>query len=120
MTPDLQNTIALLTRTPASLQALLAGLPENWTAGNEGAGTWTVVEVLGHDASTPGVASAGPMAIYVSNQGDGQKATDEEQGLAAIALARHLSSHAGAGSTWSALPTLSERARLARSVAPHS
>jgi len=46
--PELHQTIALLQRTPAALQAQLAGLPEGWTTRNEGDGTWTVVEVIGH------------------------------------------------------------------------
>ncbi|HEY0140437.1 MAG TPA: DinB family protein [Thermoanaerobaculia bacterium] len=48
MTHDLTDTIALLTRTPAALDALLRGLPESWTARNEGEGTWTVFDVVGH------------------------------------------------------------------------
>jgi hypothetical protein len=45
---SLQNTIALLTRTPAALDALLRGLPEIWTHRSEGENTWTVFEVLAH------------------------------------------------------------------------
>jgi hypothetical protein len=45
---DLQNTIALLSRTPGALDALLHGLPEAWTHQNEGEGTFTVVDVVGH------------------------------------------------------------------------
>lgn len=45
---DLDNTIALLERTPASLGALLRNLPEIWTQRNEGDGTWTVCNVVGH------------------------------------------------------------------------
>lgn len=45
---DLHNTIALLSRTPAALDALLRGLPEEWTQRNEGEGTFTVSDVLGH------------------------------------------------------------------------
>jgi hypothetical protein len=44
----LQDTIALLTRTPAALDSLLRDLPETWTSRNEGGETWTVFEVLGH------------------------------------------------------------------------
>src|SRR5271157_1161525 len=36
MEHDLQHTIALLTRTPATLNALLRDLPEGWTLRNEG------------------------------------------------------------------------------------
>ncbi len=45
---DLQNTIALLSRTPAAFDALLRGLPEVWTHRNEGDNTFTVVDVIGH------------------------------------------------------------------------
>lgn len=48
MQHDLQQTIALLTRTPAALNALLRGLPEEWTHRNEGGDSWTVFDVIGH------------------------------------------------------------------------
>jgi DinB superfamily len=48
MEQNLQDTIALLTRTPAALDALLRDLPEPWTLRNEGAGTWSAFEVVGH------------------------------------------------------------------------
>jgi DinB superfamily len=48
MTHDLQQTIALLARTPATLDALLRNLPDAWTAANEGPGTWSPFDVLGH------------------------------------------------------------------------
>jgi hypothetical protein len=48
MNPDLADTIALLTRTPAALNALLRDLPESWTHRNEGELTWSPYEVIGH------------------------------------------------------------------------
>jgi hypothetical protein len=45
---DLQNTVALLSHTPAAFDALLRGLPELWTHQNEGGGTFTVIDVIGH------------------------------------------------------------------------
>ena len=36
MQHDLQNTLSLLTRAPAVLNALLRDLPEAWTLRNEG------------------------------------------------------------------------------------
>jgi len=48
MSFDLNNTLALLERTPASLNALLRDLPESWTQTTEGDGTWTVYGVIGH------------------------------------------------------------------------
>jgi len=44
----LQETIALLSRTPAALKALLLGLPDTWIRRNEGDGTWDVFSVIGH------------------------------------------------------------------------
>ena len=48
MEPHLENTIALLERTPAALDALLRGLPEMWTKTNEGENTWSVRTVVAH------------------------------------------------------------------------
>ena len=48
MEHNLQNTIALLARTPVALDALLRPLPEMWTESNEGEGTWTVSDVVAH------------------------------------------------------------------------
>lgn len=45
---DLQQTIALLSRTPSSLNALLRDLPEAWTLQNEGAKSWTPFDIVGH------------------------------------------------------------------------
>jgi len=48
MEHDLQYTMALLTRTPAVLDALLRDLPDAWTLRNEGEHTWSAFEVVGH------------------------------------------------------------------------
>lgn len=45
---DLQQTIALLTRTPSALNALLRDLPEAWTMRNEGGKTWSPFDIVGH------------------------------------------------------------------------
>jgi hypothetical protein len=42
------DTIALLRRTPAALNALLRGLPEIWVRSNEGGDTWSVFDIVGH------------------------------------------------------------------------
>jgi hypothetical protein len=47
-TPFLQESVSLLTRTPATLDALLRDLPHAWTAATEGPGTWSPYDVLGH------------------------------------------------------------------------
>ena len=48
MEQDLENTIPLLARTPAALNAFLRDLPEPWTFRNEGDKTWTAFDVIGH------------------------------------------------------------------------
>jgi hypothetical protein len=45
---DLEHTIALLSRTPAALDALLRGLPDAWTSPNEGENTFSAYDVIGH------------------------------------------------------------------------
>jgi hypothetical protein len=48
MEHNLENTIALLERTPAALDALLRGLPAVWIDSNEGGETWNVPGVMAH------------------------------------------------------------------------
>jgi hypothetical protein len=48
MEHDLRDTVSLLARTPASLDALLRDLPEAWTLRNEGENTWSAFDVVGH------------------------------------------------------------------------
>ena len=48
MNYNLEQTIALLTRTPATLNALLRDLPETWTLRNEGENTWSAFDIVGH------------------------------------------------------------------------
>lgn len=48
MKHSLNDTIALLGRTPAALNALLRDLPETWTLRKEGVNTWSVTEVVAH------------------------------------------------------------------------
>ncbi|HWZ45133.1 MAG TPA: DinB family protein [Candidatus Saccharimonadales bacterium] len=45
---DLTGSIAVLTRTPATLNALLRGLPDIWVRGNEGKNTWNAFDIMGH------------------------------------------------------------------------
>jgi hypothetical protein len=46
--PFLEESVAILTRTPAALNALLRDLPEAWTTATEGPGTWSPYTVIGH------------------------------------------------------------------------
>lgn len=48
MEQNLEMTVALLRRTPGALDALLRGLPREWTERNEGEGTWDAKEIVGH------------------------------------------------------------------------
>jgi DinB superfamily len=48
MDQNLQQTVSLLARTPASLNALLRDLPDYWTFRNEGENTWSAFDVVGH------------------------------------------------------------------------
>jgi hypothetical protein len=48
MEDNLPHTIALLSRTPAVLNALLRDLPDAWTLRNEGEKTWSAFDVVGH------------------------------------------------------------------------
>jgi hypothetical protein len=45
---DLQHTLAILDRTPASLDALLRGLPDIWVHCNGGKDTWSAYDIVGH------------------------------------------------------------------------
>lgn len=42
------EAVAVLSRTPAALDALLRGLPDRWTTSNEGGETWSPFDVIGH------------------------------------------------------------------------
>ena len=48
MEHSLQNTMALLSHTPATLNALLRDLPEAWTLRNEGVNTMSPFDVIVH------------------------------------------------------------------------
>ena len=45
---NLNETIALLERVPASVDALLRGLPDLWIRGDEGKDTWNPYDIVGH------------------------------------------------------------------------
>jgi hypothetical protein len=48
MEHNLQQTMSLLARTPAALNALLRDLPPAWTSSNEGENTWSAFDIVGH------------------------------------------------------------------------
>jgi hypothetical protein len=72
-------------------------------------GTEFEVEVMRFDAATPGVARAGSLAVYVNNGGDGDTATHEEHGLAAMALATEIARRESRGDAVAKLRSLRER-----------
>jgi hypothetical protein len=45
---SIDQSVALLARTPATLNALLRDLPDDWTHANEGPSTWSAFDVIGH------------------------------------------------------------------------
>jgi hypothetical protein len=42
------EAVAVLARTPATLNALLRGLPDRWVLRNEGEDSWSAFDILGH------------------------------------------------------------------------
>lgn len=48
MSFDLRDSIALLRRTPACLDGWLRGLPAAWVHADEGPGTWSPFDIVGH------------------------------------------------------------------------
>ena len=44
----MDEAVAVLARTPATLDSLLRGLPGSWIAANEGDNTWSPFDVVGH------------------------------------------------------------------------
>jgi hypothetical protein len=45
---SLPEATAVLARTPATLDALLRGLPDTWVHSNEGKDTWSPFDIVGH------------------------------------------------------------------------
>jgi len=48
MEHQLQNTLAILSRTPAAIDTWLRELPDAWTRTNEGPGTWSPFDIVAH------------------------------------------------------------------------
>jgi hypothetical protein len=44
----LDEAVAILERTPATLGTLLGGIPDTWARATEGEGTWSPYDVVGH------------------------------------------------------------------------
>ena len=48
MEQSLEKTLAVLERTPGVVDAMLRGLPKEWTRSNEGEGTWSAFDIVVH------------------------------------------------------------------------
>jgi hypothetical protein len=44
----MEEAVAILSRTPATLDAMLRGLPDGWITAREGGETWSPFDVIGH------------------------------------------------------------------------
>ena len=45
---DLAKSIEILERTPVIIESMLKGISDEWTHKNEGRGTWSVYDIVGH------------------------------------------------------------------------
>jgi hypothetical protein len=45
---NIQESVAVLTRTPGTLNAWLRGMPEIWVRSDEGKDTWNALDIMGH------------------------------------------------------------------------
>ncbi len=45
---DLSDTVTLLSRTPATLNSFLRGIPDLWARHNEGGNSWSAFDIVGH------------------------------------------------------------------------
>ena len=45
---NIEDSIAILGRTPAVLRAMLSGLPECWVLATEGGESWSAYDIVGH------------------------------------------------------------------------
>ncbi|NYF79976.1 DinB family protein [Granulicella arctica] len=45
---SVDEAVAVLARTPATLDAWLRGMPESWVRGNEGGDSWNAFDIVGH------------------------------------------------------------------------
>jgi hypothetical protein len=74
------------------------------------------VDILRYDRKSPGVARGGRLAVYLNNGGRGDKASVEQHGLGAMALAAWLSRREARGCPVPSLLTLRKRAPRLRAL----
>lgn len=68
----LEEAIALLRRTPAALRALLQDLPEPWILANEGPGTWSAFDVVGHYLHAERTNWIQRIMVIINGEGQGK------------------------------------------------
>lgn len=68
----LEEAIALLRRTPAALRALLQDLPEPWILANEGPGTWSSFDVVGHYLHAERTNWIQRIMVIINGEGQGK------------------------------------------------
>ncbi len=70
----MDDAIALLERTPRTLDSLLRGLPDDWVRSNEGGETWSPFDVIGHLIHGE-LTDWVPRARIILDQGEGRRST---------------------------------------------
>ncbi|MEV0583321.1 DinB family protein [Nonomuraea sp. NPDC050310] len=67
---ELREAVSMLSRTPSTLESLLGGLPDDWVHRNDGPGTWSAYDILGH-LETGDLANWLPRARVILDRGAG-------------------------------------------------
>lgn len=82
---SLPDAVAVLTRTPATLRALLVGLPTSWTDGSEGPGAWTPTQVVAHLILTDRTNWIPRARVFLEDGGRALPVFDPAAGLEVVA-----------------------------------
>lgn len=82
---SLSDSVAVLTRTPATLRALLAGLPTSWTDASESAGSWTPKQVVAHLILADQANWIPRVRVFLEDAGRALPAFDPAAGLQKLA-----------------------------------
>ena len=67
---NVDNALAILSRTPDILESFVADLPEIWTNCNEGNGTWSAFDIVGHLIHGEKTDWITRIKIVLENRGD--------------------------------------------------
>lgn len=82
---SLPNSVAVLTRTPATLRALLVGLPTSWSDASEGPGSWTPTQVVAHLVLTDQANWIPRARVFLEGEGRTLPVFDPAAGLQKMA-----------------------------------